>query len=59
MGGTLGVGTVLFAVAVGPSVQWGMRLFGLVPRSPAVPVAPAVEASPAPAGPSDTPASIA
>lgn len=31
MGGTLGVGTVLFAVAVGPSVQWGMRLFGLVP----------------------------
>jgi uncharacterized membrane protein YczE len=32
MGGTLGIGTVLFAVSVGPSVQWGMRLFGLLPR---------------------------
>ena len=31
MGGTLGLGTVLFAVAVGPSVQRGMRLFGLIP----------------------------
>ena len=30
MGGTLGLGTILFAVAVGPSVQWGMRLFGLI-----------------------------
>ena len=34
MGGTLGVGTVLFAVGVGPSVQWGMRLFGLLPPKP-------------------------
>ena len=32
MGGTLGVGTILFAVAIGPSVQWGMRMFGLVTR---------------------------
>ena len=32
MGGTLGVGTVLFALAIGPSVQWGMRMFGLVTR---------------------------
>jgi uncharacterized membrane protein YczE len=31
MGGPLGVGTVVFALTVGPSVQWGMRLFGLVP----------------------------
>ena len=31
MGGKLGIGTVLFAVAVGPSVQWGMRMFGLIP----------------------------
>ena len=30
MGGTLGLGTILFAVAVGPSVQWGMRVFGLI-----------------------------
>ena len=32
MGGTLGVGTILFAFAIGPSVQWGMRVFGLVTR---------------------------
>ncbi len=32
MGGTLGVGTILFALAIGPSVQWGMRMFGLVTR---------------------------
>jgi len=32
MGGTLGVGTILFAVAIGPSVQRGMRMFGLVTR---------------------------
>ena len=32
MGGTLGVGTILFAAAIGPSVQWGMRMFGLVTR---------------------------
>lgn len=31
MGGTLGLGTLLFAVGVGPSVQWGMRLFGVIP----------------------------
>ena len=30
MGGTLGLGTILFAAAIGPSVQWGMRMFGLV-----------------------------
>jgi uncharacterized membrane protein YczE len=32
MGSRLGLGTILFAVAIGPSVQWGMRLFGLVKR---------------------------
>ncbi len=33
MGGTLGLGTLLFAVGVGPSVQWGMRLFGVIPAT--------------------------
>lgn len=28
MGGRVGLGTVLFALGVGPVVQWGMRLFG-------------------------------
>lgn len=27
MGGTIGVGTVLFTLTVGPSVQWGLQLF--------------------------------
>ena len=59
MGGTLGLGTVLFAVAVGPSVQWGMRLFGLLPsaarRGPAsTPAHPSQDVPPAP-----DPASIA
>ncbi|HEX5580944.1 MAG TPA: hypothetical protein VFX39_05150 [Gemmatimonadaceae bacterium] len=31
MGGAVGVGTVIFALTVGPSAQWGLRLFGLVP----------------------------
>lgn len=29
MGGTVGIGTVLFALTVGPSAQWGLRLFGV------------------------------
>jgi len=33
MGGKLGIGTILFAVAIGPSVQCGMRAFGLVKTS--------------------------
>lgn len=33
MGGQVGVGTLLFAVAVGPSAQWGLRLFDALPPS--------------------------
>jgi len=40
MGGVVGVGTVLFAATAGPSVQWGLRLFGVVP--PAAPPPPPV-----------------
>jgi uncharacterized membrane protein YczE len=32
MGGPVGVGTILFSVLIGPSMQWGMQLFGLLPR---------------------------
>ena len=31
MGGTIGVGTLLFAVGAGPAAQWGLRLFGVLP----------------------------
>lgn len=31
MGGTIGVGTIVYAVAVGPAVQWGLHLFGVLP----------------------------
>lgn len=30
MGGTIGVGTLLFAFGIGPSVQWGMRICGVL-----------------------------
>lgn len=29
LGGPIGIGTVIFAVLIGPSVQWGFRLFGV------------------------------
>lgn len=35
MGGTIGVGTVLFTLSVGPAMQWGMQLGGVLPRSAA------------------------
>jgi uncharacterized membrane protein YczE len=31
MGAPLGIGTVLYALAIGPIVQWSLKLFGLVP----------------------------
>lgn len=41
MGGTVGVGTVVYALTSGPSVQWGLRLFGVLPaRQLAEPVPP-------------------
>jgi uncharacterized membrane protein YczE len=35
MGGTIGVGTVVYTLLIGPAVQWGMALFGVLP-APAV-----------------------
>lgn len=32
MGGQVGLGTILFALAVGPAMQWGMQLGGVLPR---------------------------
>lgn len=40
MGGTVGVGTVLFAAAIGPAVQVGLQLFGALPPVVQLPVAP-------------------
>jgi hypothetical protein len=31
MGGTIGVGTVIFALTIGPAVQAGLHLFGALP----------------------------
>lgn len=36
MGGRVGIGTVMFALSVGPAMQWGMQLGGVLPRSPIV-----------------------
>jgi hypothetical protein len=30
MGAPIGVGTILFALGIGPAVQWGMRLCGVL-----------------------------
>jgi len=30
LGGSIGVGTVLFTFGIGPTVQWGLRIFGVV-----------------------------
>lgn len=41
MGGPIGVGTVIFSLLIGPSMQWGMQLFGLIPAPPhATPIDP-------------------
>jgi uncharacterized membrane protein YczE len=31
MGGPVGVGTILFTLGIGPTVQWGMERFGVAP----------------------------
>jgi len=31
LGGPVGVGTVLFALGIGPATEWGLGLFGLIP----------------------------
>jgi len=35
LGGPLGVGTVVFALLIGPTVQWAFRLFGAKPHQAA------------------------
>jgi uncharacterized membrane protein YczE len=35
MGGTVGIGTLIIAATIGPSVQWGLKLFGAVQPVPA------------------------
>ncbi len=39
LGGTLGIGTALFAVLIGPSMQWGLRRWDALPTTPAPPPA--------------------
>ena len=34
LGGPLGVGTVVFALLIGPSVQWAFKLFNVKPHKP-------------------------
>lgn len=42
LGGPAGIGTLIFAILVGPSVQWGFKLFNVQPHEPEalVPLAP-------------------
>jgi uncharacterized membrane protein YczE len=41
LGGPAGIGTLVFAILVGPSVQWGFRIFNVQPHKP---IEPQVEA---------------
>ena len=34
LGGPLGVGTVVFAILIGPAVQWGFKIFNVQPHKP-------------------------
>ncbi len=34
MGGPIGVGTVIFTLAIGPATQWGLGFFGVLPAAP-------------------------
>ena len=36
LGGPAGVGTVVFALLIGPSVQWAFRLFHVQPHKPEI-----------------------
>lgn len=47
MGGQIGVGTILFAFTVGPAMQWGMQISGLLPATQIAPVSPATQGDPA------------
>jgi uncharacterized protein len=40
MGGTVGLGTVLFSLLIGPSMERGLRVFGALPPPPSAPTAP-------------------
>lgn len=35
LGGPIGIGTVVFALLVGPAVQWGFKIFRVQPNKPA------------------------
>jgi uncharacterized membrane protein YczE len=37
LGGPAGVGTVVFALLIGPSVQWGFKIFNVQPHKPVEP----------------------
>jgi uncharacterized protein len=39
MGGTVGAGTLLFAILIGPVMQWGLRLFGISATGQFLPLA--------------------
>jgi uncharacterized protein len=40
MGGTIGLGTLLFSLLIGPSMERGLRVFGALPPPPSAPTAP-------------------
>jgi uncharacterized membrane protein YczE len=43
LGGPLGVGTVIFALLIGPAVQWAFKLLKVQAHKPEIEIVPAVE----------------
>lgn len=43
LGGPLGIGTVIFALLIGPSVQWAFKLFKVIPHQPEAEVVEAAD----------------
>jgi uncharacterized membrane protein YczE len=44
LGGPLGIGTVIFALLIGPAVQWAFKLLKVQPNKPEIEIVPAVMA---------------
>ena len=43
LGGPAGIGTVVFSILIGPAVQWGFKLFNVLPHRPVEPEPAAVK----------------
>jgi uncharacterized membrane protein YczE len=43
LGGPVGIGTLIFAILIGPAVQWAFKIFNVKPHEPEVLIPQALE----------------